>query len=330
MSGTVVEVVDMKVEEEVEEIEDPIEEPIELEEPVSKRSLRQDPRTLNKDYGYMDQIMERQGIDDQLIEEVKKNPCIYDPAHMYARDSFLKETTWRQIASTLNVAPEYCKLRWKSLRDRYVKTQKEERRRRESGIHKLSKPYRYAKQLAFLRNFSRGINNYDEMSAMIAYGNGDVPSEHPDSGHEIEEDEGSSGTIEQGWAAAEGYMSSPSSSHHTSNDHHITNNVKEQSSHKRKTLAIPANDYVMNYLGMEGENGPPAKRSAQSQPSPSTSDDRGTLNHAPLVGEDPEQSYDEVFHFLVSLAPAMRRLSAQKQSLARIKIQTVLHELEFS
>uniref|UniRef100_A0A4W6EMK1 MADF domain-containing protein n=1 Tax=Lates calcarifer TaxID=8187 RepID=A0A4W6EMK1_LATCA len=38
---------------------------------------------------------------------------------------------------------------------------------------------------------------------------------------------------------------------------------------------------------------------------------------------------DDVTLFLLSLAPAMRRLSAEKQSLVRTKIQQLLHEAEF-
>ena len=38
---------------------------------------------------------------------------------------------------------------------------------------------------------------------------------------------------------------------------------------------------------------------------------------------------DDVTFFLLSLAPAMRRLSAEKQSLVRTKFQQLLHEAEF-
>lgn len=38
---------------------------------------------------------------------------------------------------------------------------------------------------------------------------------------------------------------------------------------------------------------------------------------------------DDVLLFLLSLAPAMRRLSAEKQSWVRTKIQQLLHEAEF-
>lgn len=141
--------------------------------------------------------------------------------------------------------------------------------------------------------------------------------------------------VEQGWATADGYISSASSHHTNSNNmhhHRLTNNVKHQSPRKspKKRQHIPANEYVTNYLGLGAQDGPAAKRSTQSQSSSSTSEAPEDLNNASLTGEDHEQKYDEVLHFLMSLAPAMRRLPTKKQSLARIKIQTVLHELEFS
>ena len=42
-----------------------------------------------------------------------------------------------------------------------------------------------------------------------------------------------------------------------------------------------------------------------------------------------EQQRDEVTLFLLSLAPAMRRLSAERQSWLKCKIQGLVHEAEF-
>ncbi|XP_003724715.1 uncharacterized protein LOC578387 [Strongylocentrotus purpuratus] len=334
MSGTVLEVVHMKVEEEGEE---------HIEAAHLEQSSRPERSCTRKEYlDNMDTIVEKQCVDEELIEEVKKNSCIYDPSHMYARDSFLKETTWREIASTLNVSTEYCKLRWKSLRDRFVKTEKEERRRRESGIHKLVKPYRFAGHLSFLRDYTRerrpGFLNYRDQQPLVTYVKDVHDEEQSTFAEDVRDDDEDREIIEaveQGWATADGYISSASSHHTNSNNmhhHRPTNNVKHQSPRKspRKRQHIPANEYVTNYLGLGAQDDPAAKRSTQSQSSSSTSEGPEELNNASLTGEDNEQKYDEVLHFLMSLAPAMRRLPTKKQSLARIKIQTVLHELEFS
>jgi len=39
---------------------------------------------------------------------------------------------------------------------------------------------------------------------------------------------------------------------------------------------------------------------------------------------------DETYHFLMSLAPAMRRLSSERQSWLKIKIQEMIYGVEFS
>lgn len=43
-----------------------------------------------------------------------------------------------------------------------------------------------------------------------------------------------------------------------------------------------------------------------------------------------QEEEDETYHFVMSLAPAMRRLPSEQQSWLKIQIQEMVHEVEFS
>ncbi|KAJ8711237.1 hypothetical protein PYW07_008479 [Mythimna separata] len=58
---------------------------------------------------------------EQLIELVKKNEYLYDISHKDYKNPSLKTSTWEMIARQLNVTSDLCRLKWKTVRDSYIK-----------------------------------------------------------------------------------------------------------------------------------------------------------------------------------------------------------------
>ncbi|XP_071449437.1 uncharacterized protein [Hetaerina americana] len=64
-------------------------------------------------------------IDDRkLIAEIKSHPLLYDPGVPENRDVNAKESTWAFIAKSLGYTVRECKMRWKSLRERFARERK--------------------------------------------------------------------------------------------------------------------------------------------------------------------------------------------------------------
>ncbi|KAJ8712904.1 hypothetical protein PYW08_008208 [Mythimna loreyi] len=58
---------------------------------------------------------------ERLIELVKKNEFLYDLSHKEYKNPSFKTATWEKIAKELNVTSELCRLKWKTVRDSYIK-----------------------------------------------------------------------------------------------------------------------------------------------------------------------------------------------------------------
>ncbi|XP_064098701.1 uncharacterized protein LOC135209873 [Macrobrachium nipponense] len=84
---------------------------------------------------------------EQLIEEVKKRPCLYNPKLEEYRDNQIKDDVWEEIATTLNRDCRTIRQEWKRLRDCF--RQATARRKSTSLSRKRWKPWRYEKQMEF-------------------------------------------------------------------------------------------------------------------------------------------------------------------------------------
>ncbi|KAK7891651.1 hypothetical protein WMY93_023614 [Mugilogobius chulae] len=87
--------------------------------------------------------------DDRLIREIEKRRMFYDTKDLFYKDNIVKEKEWATMAKTLGLEVDFCKSRWKALRDGYVKAKH------------AQKEYRYAEKMAFLTPYlqSRRLNS---------------------------------------------------------------------------------------------------------------------------------------------------------------------------
>ncbi|CAH1992106.1 unnamed protein product [Acanthoscelides obtectus] len=94
-----------------------------------------------------------------LINEVKKHPCLYEPAHKDFKNNFQRGETWKLIAEMLGQDCETAKNRWKNLKDSYMKYKKCQ----STDSRYLSKMYRkyknwpWRRQMDFLDGASSSI-----------------------------------------------------------------------------------------------------------------------------------------------------------------------------
>ncbi|GLG98645.1 Transcription factor Adf-1 [Gryllus bimaculatus] len=58
---------------------------------------------------------------ERLIELVRNHSHLYDMRHDDYKDVVKKAESWKAIAETLNQTSEAVKLKWKNLRDSYIK-----------------------------------------------------------------------------------------------------------------------------------------------------------------------------------------------------------------
>ncbi|XP_064087404.1 uncharacterized protein LOC135202078 [Macrobrachium nipponense] len=89
---------------------------------------------------------------EQLIEEVRKYPCIYDMTTEGYRDNTMRDNCWEAIARSLQKDCRSIKYDWKRLRDSFC--QALARQKTISGqAAKSRKPWRYENQMKFLIPF---------------------------------------------------------------------------------------------------------------------------------------------------------------------------------
>jgi hypothetical protein len=58
---------------------------------------------------------------EQLIEAVRRFPCLWQVNLKSYKDQRARENAWKKIAEALGVSYDLCMKKWKSLRDRFVR-----------------------------------------------------------------------------------------------------------------------------------------------------------------------------------------------------------------
>ncbi|KAJ0029015.1 hypothetical protein NQD34_004012 [Periophthalmus magnuspinnatus] len=79
--------------------------------------------------------------DDRLIREIEKRRMFYDTKDLFYKDNVVKEKEWATMAKALGLEVDFCKSRWKALRDGYVKAKN------------AQKEHRYGEKMSFLLPF---------------------------------------------------------------------------------------------------------------------------------------------------------------------------------
>lgn len=63
-------------------------------------------------------------FDERLAEEVKQYRHLYDSSTRDYKDSLAAASSWQEIAQTVGLEEQICRVKWKNLRDRYVRAKR--------------------------------------------------------------------------------------------------------------------------------------------------------------------------------------------------------------
>ncbi|CAG4978604.1 unnamed protein product [Parnassius apollo] len=86
---------------------------------------------------------------ENLVELLRKYPCLYNTKDSSYKDISMKAKLWAQIGEEINETGEVAKKKWKSLRDNYMRYKKEVAGTTGQTAKKFTK-WHWASQLQFL------------------------------------------------------------------------------------------------------------------------------------------------------------------------------------
>ncbi|XP_062542429.1 uncharacterized protein LOC134210392 [Armigeres subalbatus] len=80
-----------------------------------------------------EQILISQNFNNKLINCIKKCPVIFAKSEKLFRNNIKKDAAWRKVAEEMQMSEKKVKNKWKNLRDRFVKENREVTRTSNSG-----------------------------------------------------------------------------------------------------------------------------------------------------------------------------------------------------
>ncbi|ROL51198.1 Transcription factor Adf-1 [Anabarilius grahami] len=92
-------------------------------------------------------------MEDKLIVAVCGHPELYDVSSYFYRDRNKKDLAWKRISEEIGQSEEWCRKRWKSLRDTYFKERRKETEKRSGSAAESAKRWKYSAVLSFLDPF---------------------------------------------------------------------------------------------------------------------------------------------------------------------------------
>lgn len=244
---------------------------------------------------------------NQLILEVQKHDSLYNPENPTYRIAEKNNTIWSIIGAQLNISGAECKVKWKGLRDAYVKKRKLLKTASSQAVRRVKK-WKHFQSMSFLDAYIRDTSN--NMTADLLEGDEDRCSFSDDKEHDIEDINGNeedeiqesevdsvleisvSKTVSDKGRSSVSYSSTPSP---------VQKPAKQQKD--KDTKMVPIGQLVVDYNEQKRK-----------------SDTHIDIHHKPSPDED------ELF--MLSLLPTLRRLPPPEKALAKFKIHELLFRAE--
>ncbi|KAJ8042089.1 hypothetical protein HOLleu_13071 [Holothuria leucospilota] len=233
--------------------------------------------------------------DGKLIFLVSKWKELYDKNHERFKDTEWKDGIWREICEELPIVVddvELVKKRWKNLRDTYLKRKKESLKNGTENRNPL-REWKHLNSMGFLDPYLRYLYYVPKDTGVYSVSVGEDAVEVY---CEMEEEQASTS---DGVNTKESLPLSTGTS------------VSTPHTSRNETPVIPTNSILC------------MKRKASDTFSEETPKH---LNHK-MSPKQPKETPDELF--VLSLVPALERMSHQQNALARMRIQQVLYDIEF-
>ncbi|KAJ4920346.1 hypothetical protein JOQ06_000036 [Pogonophryne albipinna] len=302
-------------------------------------------------------------MEHKLIVAVSGFPSLYDSGSLTYRDLNMRAESWRQVSQIVGVPESECRRKWKTLRDQHRRERQREKERRESGIGLFNyRPWRYSAILSFLNPFidarAAGTNGWalDPQPSMfissetdISVGDATTTTTSSPSSEFVQRKRPSSDTGDDfrfKEAKMEGGAEKNDCAQTQQQQHDNMKELFEMMMHSVSSLAASIASSHPSSSSSSSLDQPTLNHHLKTENQEAEllvlSDDEGEEDHPRVKRrgealledhlrrtEAREAQKDDVTLFLLSLAPALRRLTPQKQSWVRTKIQQFLHEAEF-
>ncbi|XP_076027440.1 uncharacterized protein LOC143016813 [Genypterus blacodes] len=254
---------------------------------------------------------------ERLVGMVSEYDYLYDMTKKLYHNPQFKEAAWIRIGECLGVSGDICKAKWKYLRDKYKKEKRaeEERSGAEGGSRKM---WKYMEIMGFLDSYMQekptsSVREEPEVK--------EEPQPHLICSAADSEDQ-----------TDDSQDASCPSSPEPSSDCAPLSATHLDDAPPSATHPVPTSSRL-----------PSVQSTPHPMPTPlpvisSISGGLGKKREAPASALTPYQErvlqaisteQDEHEHFLLSLAPAFRRLEPRKQSLVRLRFQQTLFDVEF-
>uniref|UniRef100_A0A336LNX8 CSON015178 protein n=1 Tax=Culicoides sonorensis TaxID=179676 RepID=A0A336LNX8_CULSO len=286
---------------------------------MNSSTMSEGPKGSNSDRKVIKQRKKRIGqwSELDLIEEIRQNQILYDKTLKDYRKPGPTEAAWERISRNLGANIEDCKKRWKSLRDTFIKYYRMELEQA-SPLNSRQKVWKFYDKLDYLRNHVELFRLDESSSAVKSNQNDDQSQDHTefDRVHEkktmVRHDymntsrQGKTSTIKV-LVEGNGDDQAEYTVYETNQDGDLEENDQENNE-QIYLEPIETEDYQI-------EN--------ESESEATKKKDLKNFEIISSFSNDPDEK------FLMSCLPVLKRLSARKNALLKLKIQTLLFEIEF-
>ncbi|XP_051977935.1 uncharacterized protein LOC127639764 [Xyrauchen texanus] len=92
-------------------------------------------------------------MEEKLILAVSSHPELYDSTSYFNRDRNKKDLAWKRVSEEIGQPEDFCRKKWKSLRDTYLKEKRKEMDKRSGSAAGSGKRWKYSQILGFLDPF---------------------------------------------------------------------------------------------------------------------------------------------------------------------------------
>ncbi|XP_028316574.1 transcription factor Adf-1-like [Gouania willdenowi] len=224
-----------------------------------------------------------------LILEIENHRILYDPSHPFYKDAHKKEVAWNTIAEVIGEDVDLCKVKWRALRDSFVRSKK-----------RSNKEWKYSDILSFLLPYIQPRSSKSTLSSVFA------------------EEERSSTPVS---ACGSDEPAPPALSRSMSPTATDTVSTAEPVS-RPTTSSEPRRPRSPRRRGSRTDS----RRSQTPQHTSDVEDRNLSVLEEPIPKQDSD--LDECYHFVMSLIPQLKRMDRNRRQQAKIGILNLLHNIE--
>ncbi|XP_075153581.1 uncharacterized protein LOC142227117 [Haematobia irritans] len=248
--------------------------------------------------------------EEELIHQVHLRPILYDRTLKSFRKPSLRQFQWQEVSDIMGATTSECRRRWRSLRDSFAKHYKQIQRTEDEHIRNKHRKWIFYDQMSFMIPYVDNASYVLDDQLIEEFGdNSDDQSVHCES-NVIQPPQGTQGNTTK--------LSSSIEEH--SDDHVHQNTVSVQAT---DFVPIPEETVVMDH-----HHGSSTKENFDfSRADPHNHITNSNTNQHSCSNS--KNCFDSDEKFLLSCAPAMRRLTNKQNARARLEIQQILFDIEF-